>query len=82
MQNNNQNQQRLQSQQNTKKASTVQVESTFQFSNINFEEPKAENVVVQPKPKPTGPWSDDLIEDKDDPSWTVVQRKRRRKRTD
>ena len=53
--------------------------SAFQFSALAFEEPKVENVVVQPKPKTTGPWSDDLIEDKDDPSWTVVERKRRKK---
>jgi hypothetical protein len=77
--------QQQQQQPNIKKTSNVQVQSTFQFSDLAFEEPKEQNVVVQPalpKTKPTGPWSDDLIEDKDDPSWTVVQRKRRRKRAD
>jgi len=73
-QNSNQNQQR----QPTRPA-PKQEPSAFQFSSVSFEEPKVENVVVQPKPKTTGPWSDDLIEDKDDPSWTVVERKRRKK---
>jgi len=77
----NSNQQRKQQRQSNQPAPR-QEPSTFQFSSVSFEEPKVENVVVQPKPKPTGPWSDDLIEDKDDPSWTVVQRKRRKKRSD
>jgi hypothetical protein len=79
MQNSNQNQQR---QQQPNRPAPRQEPSAFQFSSVNFEEPKEQNVVVQPaqpKPKPTGPWSDDLIEDKDDPSWTVVERKRRKK---
>jgi len=76
MQNSNQQQQR---QQQPNRPAPRQEPSAFQFSTFAFEEPKAENVVVQPKPKPTGPWSDDLIEDKDDPSWTVVERKRRKK---
>jgi len=84
MQNSNQNQQRQQQQrqQSANRSAPRQEPSTFQFSSVSFEEPKVENVVVQPKTKPTGPWSDDLIEDKDDPSWTVVQRKRRKKRSD
>ena len=85
MQQNQQNQQQQQrqvKQQSANKPAPRQEPSAFQFSSVNFEEPKVENVVVQPKPKPTGPWSDDLIEDKDDPSWTVVERKRRKKRTD
>jgi hypothetical protein len=72
-------QQQQQQQQNAKRPAPRQEPSAFQFSALAFEEPKAENVVVQPKPKTTGPWSDDLIEDKDDPSWTVVERKRRKK---
>lgn len=54
----------------------------FQFSEFQEEEivtmPIKENTVVMPKPKPTGPWSDDLIEDVDDPSWTTVMRKKRK----
>ena len=54
----------------------------FQFSEFQEEEavtmPIKENAVVMPKPKPTGPWSDDLIEDLDDPSWTTVMRKKRK----
>jgi hypothetical protein len=71
-----------QNQSNGKRPAPRQEPSAFQFSTLAFEEPKVENVVVQPeqpKPKTTGPWSDDLIEDKDDPSWTVVERKRRKK---
>ena len=83
MQNSNQNQQQRQvKQQSSARTAGRQEPSTFQFSDVNFEEPKEQNVVVQPaqpKPRPTGPWSDDLIEDKDDPSWTVVERKRRKR---
>ena len=75
MQNSNQQQQQRQ----PNRPAPRQEPSAFQFSSVTFEEPAVENVVVQPRPKPTGPWSDDLIEDKDDPSWTVVQRKRRKK---
>ena len=54
----------------------------FQFSEFQEEEivtmPIKENTVVMPKPKPMGPWSDDLIEDLDDPSWTTVTRKKRK----
>jgi len=85
MQNSNQNQHRQVKQQSSVKPAARQEPSTFQFSAVALDEPREQNVVVQPeqpRPKPTGPWSDDLIEDKDDPSWTVVQRKRRRKRSD
>ena len=65
----------------SKKTAPRQEPSTFQFSSVSFEEPKVENVVVQPveAKRPTGPWSDDLTEDRDDPSWTVVSRKRRKR---
>jgi hypothetical protein len=54
---------------------------TFQFHEFQEEVvtmPIKENTVVMPKPKPVGPWSDDLIEDLDDPSWTTVMRKKRK----
>jgi hypothetical protein len=53
----------------------------FQFSEFQEEVvtmPIKENTVVMPKPKSVGPWSDDLIEDLDDPSWTTVTRKKRK----
>jgi hypothetical protein len=53
----------------------------FLFSEFQEEEVKPLNTVVQPEPKKvSGPWSDDLIEDVDDPSWTTVTRKKRRHR--
>jgi len=53
----------------------------FSFSEFQEEEVKPANTVVQPEPKKvSGPWSDDLIEDVDDPSWTTVTRKKRRHR--
>ena len=54
----------------------------FQFSEFQEEQavtmPIKENAVIMPKPKLVGPWSDDLIEDLDDPSWTTVMRKKRK----
>jgi hypothetical protein len=54
----------------------------FQFSEFQEEEvvtmPNKENTRVMPKPKLVGPWSDDLIEDLDDPSWTTVTRKKKK----
>jgi len=69
-----------QKQTNGKRSAPRQEPSSFQFSDLTFEEPKVENVVVQPvdSKRPTGPWSDDLTQDRDDPSWTVVVRKKRR----
>ena len=70
-----------QKQTNGKRSAPRQEPSSFQFSDVTFEEPKVENVVVQPvdSKRPTGPWSDDLTEDRDDPSWTVVVRKKRKR---
>jgi hypothetical protein len=64
-----------------KKKKVVEPKS-FSFSEFQEEEvvtmPIKENTTVIPKPKPVGPWSDDLIEDLDDPSWTTVTRKKRK----
>jgi hypothetical protein len=72
-----------QNQQNQKKVLVQPERKAFQFHEYQEEEPpvSSTNVVVLPeveKKKPTGPWSDDLIEDKDDPSWTTVKRKIRK----
>jgi hypothetical protein len=65
---------------NNKKVVVQPERKLFQFSEFKEEEPvKVENLVVEPeKKKMTGPWSDDLIEDVDDPSWTTVTRKKRK----
>ncbi len=66
----------------TKKGVPKPERKAFQFSEFQEEEivtmPIKENTVVMPKPKSMGPWSDDLIEDVDDPSWTTVTRKKRK----
>jgi hypothetical protein len=66
----------------TKKGVPKPERKTFQFHEFQEEEvvtmPIKESATVIPKPKPTGPWSDDLIEDVDDPSWTTVTRKKRK----
>jgi len=71
------------SKQQQSNSTNVQVQperKTFQFFEFQEEEPvKVTNVVVEPeKKKLTGPWSDDLVEDKDDPSWITVKRKIRK----
>jgi hypothetical protein len=69
-----------QQQTNPKKVQVQPERKLFQFSEFQEEEPvKTQNVVVEPeKKKLTGPWSDDLVEDKDDPSWITVKRKIRK----
>ena len=66
----------------TKKLMPKPERKAFQFSEFQEEEivtmPIKESATSMPKPKPTGPWSDDLIEDLDDPSWTTVMRKKRK----
>ena len=63
-----------------KKIQVLPDRKPFQFSEFQEEVPTQQNtVVVMPeKVKSTGPWSDDLIEDRDDPSWTTVSRKKRK----
>jgi len=68
---------------NQKKVQVQPERKAFQFHEFQEEVPPSpsNNVVVMPdleKKKPTGPWSDDLIVDKDDPSWTTVKRKIRK----
>ena len=75
--------QKQQNQDPTKKLMPKPERKTFQFHEFEEEAvtmPIKENTnaVVMPKPKPVGPWSDDLIEDLDDPSWTTVTRKKRK----
>jgi len=67
---------------NNKKVVIQPERKLFQFSEFKEEEPvKVETVVVEPeKKKMTGPWSDDLVEDRDDPSWITVKRKGRKGR--
>jgi hypothetical protein len=69
------------SQDPAKKPNPKPERKVFQFSEFQEEEvvtmPIKENAVLMPKPK-TGPWSDDLVEDVDDPSWTTVTRKKRK----
>jgi hypothetical protein len=70
-----------QNQKNQKKVQVQPERKAFQFSEYQEEDLPAPstNVVVMPEvKKSTGPWSDDLIEDKDDPSWTTVKRKIRK----
>jgi len=69
-----------QQQTNPKKVQVQPERKPFTFHEFQEEEPvKTQNVVVEPeKKKLTGPWSDDLVEDKDDPSWITVKRKARK----
>ena len=77
-----QKQQSQQSQNPSKNLMPKPERKLFSFSKFQEEEavtmPIKENTVIMPKPKPVGPWSDDLIEDVDDPSWTTVTRKKRK----
>jgi hypothetical protein len=75
-------QQQQKAQDPTKKGVPKPERKVFQFSEFQEEEivtmPIKESATVIPKPKSMGPWSDDLIEDVDDPSWTTVTRKKRK----
>jgi len=70
----------MSTQQSNQKKVVQPERKAFQFHEFQEEELAKPEVVVAelPKKSSTGPWSDDLIEDKDDPSWTTVKRKVRK----
>jgi hypothetical protein len=70
----------MSTQQSNQKKVVQPERKTFQFHEFQEEEPakEVEVVVAELPKKSTGPWSDDLIEDKDDPSWIMVKRRIRK----